>query len=328
MTRVALRCDAGRQVGVGHLARCVALAEELRSRSVEVELFGDLGGVTWAHDQLTSRDLPLRPAPDDLSRVGADAVVLDGYHLAAGTGAGLRRAGVRVLSIVDGPFGDQEADLVLDQNLGSELLPPPATGRFLAGVRYCLLRDDVRRRRPAAPVVREAPVPRVLCFFGGTDAYGAAPAVLPHLIATGLPFDATVVAAGAATAQRLQALALRPGQSLRVVGPLDDLAAEVVASDLVVSAAGTSTWELCCLGAPTALLAVTDNQEIGYLRTLQLGVAAGLGRLGDLAEATPALTELLGSASRRRELATTAWSAVDGRGRERVADALLDGIGG
>ena len=31
-------------------------------------------------------------------------------------------------------------------------------------------------------------------------------------------------------------------------------------SDLVITAAGTTVWEICCLGVPSVLVAVEDNQ--------------------------------------------------------------------
>ena len=50
------------------------------------------------------------------------------------------------------------------------------------------------------------------------------------------------------------------GQSITLVPPVADLPRLIVEADLVISAAGTSTWDLLCLGAPPALLWVVDNQ--------------------------------------------------------------------
>jgi len=338
MTRVGIRCDAGPRLGVGHVARCVALAQELSTRGVAVEVLGDLGGVAWAEAQLRAGGWPVRSAPGSpeahvvaARTLGLDAMVLDGYHLAPGTGTALRSAGVTVLALEDGGFGDQEADLVLDQNLGAEDGSLPSHGERLAGLRFALLRDDVRRLRPARPPQpRVVEAPSVLCVFGGTDAFEAGPTIVPLLLATGLPLRATVVAPRPHVAEALRALALGPGQQLAVVGPLDDLAARAVDVDLVVSAAGTSTWELCSLGAAAALVAVTENQQEGHDRATRRGLAAGLGGLTDLrrsetsrALAVEVLRGLLTDPGARGALSHTAWGAVDGQGRSRVVNTLL-----
>ena len=63
----------------------------------------------------------------------------------------LRARGLPVLALSDGDFGaDQRATMYLDQNLGAVRsgAPDPAV-LMLSGLRHVLLRDAVRRRRPA-----------------------------------------------------------------------------------------------------------------------------------------------------------------------------------
>ncbi|MFG1951436.1 PseG/SpsG family protein [Micromonospora sp. NPDC048830] len=342
--RVGVRCDAGPTRGVGHLVRCLALAEEFLARGARVEFFGRVEGVAWAARQLADRGVPLHPGPErpeDLvaaaRRHGLDVMVLDSYELdPAGAGA-LRAAGVVTLAVVDGDTRGQDADVYLDQNLGAAHGPLP--GRLLAGTAYPLLRDSVLAARPAAPrPATAAGRPRVLAFFGGTDAFGAAPVLARVLLATGHPMDLTVVVGRPDVEAALAALAPGRGQAVRPVPPTDDLPALITAADLVVSAAGTSTWELCCLGAAAALVCVVDNQRESYHRVVAEGVAAGLGELPALAaaglagraaraEAARTLRALLESPRRRATLAERAWSTVDGRGRARVADEVLALVG-
>ena len=231
---------------MGHLIRCLALADELLARGAQVSLVGDLGGVGWVEEQVGERGLALVAAPAEADAVAAlaarlelDAMVLDGYDLDPRTGAALRAVGVTVLSISDGPFGaQQEADLVLDQNLGATA-DPARGGTVLAGLDYVLFRDQVLRHRrpPGAPVPISSP-PRVLTVFGGTDAYAAGPVVVPLLLATGRPVHVLAVAARPEIAERLGALVTGPGQTVEVLPPVPDLAALAVTCDLAVTAAG------------------------------------------------------------------------------------------
>ncbi|MGR6923989.1 PseG/SpsG family protein [[Actinomadura] parvosata] len=316
--RVGFRCDAGVKSGVGHLVRCVALAEELCARGVGVVFLGEVCGSAWARAQLTERGLPLVPAPREPARLAAlacelrlDAVVLDSYDLPAETGAVLRDARFAVLALMDGDPLGQEADLYLDQNLGAERRPFPLPARRLAGARYALLRDSVRGRTRAAPG-NGAP-PNVLCFFGGTDSGGVAPAWARALNATGRPFLGTVVSPSPFEA----------GGPITVIPPTDRLPELMAAADLVVTAAGSAIWELLHLGVPTALTWVADNQRIGYDELVGRGAAAGLGRAPSEPAATGTLARLLADPAAREELGRRGSGLVDGRGRERVADALL-----
>ncbi|MCA1655425.1 MAG: bifunctional UDP-2,4-diacetamido-2,4,6-trideoxy-beta-L-altropyranose hydrolase/GNAT family N-acetyltransferase, partial [Pseudonocardiaceae bacterium] len=98
------------------------------------------------------------------------------------------------------------------------------------------------------------------------------------------------------------------------------LPALFAAADLVVSAAGVTLLELCCIGVPVALTQVADNQAAGYAAAVAQGLAAGLGT--DPREHTEVLRALLVDPARRQAMADTAKATVDGRGADRVLDAM------
>ncbi|MFD7153829.1 PseG/SpsG family protein [Kribbella sp. NPDC059898] len=337
MERVGVRCDVGPARGIGHVMRCLALAEEVRRRGAEVVFVCDAPTVPWAAAQIAARGIDVYPAVweakehvEVFRRLGLDAVVFDSYDLDAAVYRAVRASGLPTLAIVDGDFRGAEADVLVDQNLAAELDRPalPPDTRRLAGLPYVMIRDEILAHRPdTAPADRQHGVPKVFAFFGGTDAFGAGPYVARALAATGLPFEATVVAPGPDLAARIGEVQLQPHQELHVIGPTDQLAARVREADLTISASGTSTWELLCLGATAGLVCVVDNQVMGYERAVDTQAAAGLGLLSalqeDPASADQTLKRLLTDPVERGRLARAGWELVDGRGRERVADALL-----
>lgn len=350
--RVAIRCDAGPQTGVGHLMRCLALSEELRARGHGVVFFGEVVAVPWAEQLVAQTSVPWRPAPTDATALvaamigaGCTAAVLDGYDLPVNTGRTLRDREIRVLSLLDGTFGaGQDADVYLDQNLfddaSAATVAPDRV--FLQGLDHTLLRDQVRQHRP---VERQDPssttgggtsVPRVLAVFGGTDPAGAASLVAALVLATGCPVSLEVVAADDQSAAALEAVARTagPGQSLTVLPPTSDLTGLALGAELVVSAAGSATWELLAVGLPTALVCVADNQLPAYQRAVAEGLVVGLGTVSELREHASArdravqvlrhdLADHAGRWTRRQR----GLDRIDGRGRERVVDAFLGARG-
>ncbi len=320
--------------------RNVALAEELVARGAEPVFFADTPSVPWAHEQVVSRGFAVEAPPegvgghvDRFTRGALDAVVFDSYRLPEEVYVAVRGAGLPTMAIVDGDLRGAQADLLLDQNIGSERDEPvlPEGSVRLAGLSYALVRDEVLARRPnGPPAVRDVATPRVLAVFGGTDAFGAGPTAVRALAASGRPFEATAVAPTEQLRAQISSVQLSPGQSVRVIDPTDRLAELVRGADLVVSAAGSSTWELLTLGACAALVCVAENQATGYRRLVEAGLVLGLGSLGELRElhaggtgAATGLGELLSDPQRRETLATEAWSSVDGQGRVRVVDELL-----
>jgi spore coat polysaccharide biosynthesis predicted glycosyltransferase SpsG len=327
-------------MGVGHVMRCVSLAEGLLAAGYAPYLIGDLGGIGLVERRVRDAGLPLRPAPADpvellaaLRADGAAAVVLDGYHLEPHTAKVLVEAGMPTAALCDSPEDLPPAPLIVNQNFGAEETMPELPGqRILAGVRYSLLADRVRDRRPSTVPAATGAAADVLVVLGGTDAAGAGPLATELLLRTGRPLHVTTIAPRPASAEAVRALAPGDGQRVTVLGAVDDLAALAAASDLVVSAAGTSVWELCCLGVPAALLCVADNQEPAYRRLVAEGVTGGLGLLAairaDPAAAVAELAGLIDGPERRTALARTAHALVDGDGRTRVVAALTELLDG
>lgn len=338
---VLLRADATPDVGVGHAMRLLALAQELRSRDVDVHLAGHLE-IPWVATAYEAAGVMLHPTPQgpaDLvtltDELDARAIVLDGYDLPPALGRALRAHGVPVVAFVDDTFGaSQDADLYVDQNPGTTPRPVTPGQQALAGAPFTLFRDDVLAARraptPGAAGLGTGHEPiDVLAVFGGTDPLGAAPVVVPLILATGLPVHLTVVSGDDTWAEALRR-ELAPDQRLDVVGPVTDLARRAAASDLVVTASGSTVWELLCVGAPLAVVCVIDNQTPGYEMVLRDDLAAGLGHLEALrhdtdarTRAVVALREALVDPDARAARVHRGQALLDGAGRARVADAVL-----
>ncbi|MEI7055133.1 spore coat protein [Nocardioides sp. CCNWLW239] len=333
--RVAMVCDAGPDVGIGHVMRCLALGEELVARGVRVVMVADLDRVPWAAEQVRRRGIEIVfPGPEDVREVlvGLDpsSVVVDSYLLPASVYADLRDRWP-LLALTDGDPGGRVADLYLDQNLGAEASAwtLPEGSRHLGGLDYAQQRRDIVRQRPSRPktAADEHTPLRVLAFFGGTDAFGVAPRVARLVARTGVAVELTVIAATPELAEATHGIEPAPGQVVQVIGPTDTLAELVADADVVLSAAGTSAWELFCLGAAVGFVCVADNQADAYARMDADGLALGIATLAELdadpGRAVTRLEALLGDVRLRERLRAACWTTVDGRGPARVADALL-----
>jgi spore coat polysaccharide biosynthesis predicted glycosyltransferase SpsG len=350
--RVLIGCDGGGPLGVGHVMRSLALAEAAVSAGHSVVVAGHFGGsflrrqlaaapVEVARLPVRMADADLQPFADLVGSLRPELVHVDSYEtppqlaqVVASTGVGA------VLSnLEDGAFGRRPADVVIDPTFGAELSARPEDGTswLLRGSRYTPVRRRVieaaRRGSPGqadGPGDETGPAPAakasrsVLVVMGGTDPVGLAPSAVRLLARTGLALEVTVIAVGE-NAARARSAAHGSRLSLTVLAPVDDLAAMMSAQDLVISAAGTSVWELCCLGVPAAVVWAVDNQREGYGRVVAAGAAVGLGgpELGRPAAskeelAVDLLTAVLTDSTVRDDLARAGRRVVDGLGAWRV----------
>ncbi|WP_226361406.1 bifunctional UDP-2,4-diacetamido-2,4,6-trideoxy-beta-L-altropyranose hydrolase/GNAT family N-acetyltransferase [Pseudonocardia sp. ICBG1142] len=337
--RLLLRCDAGPSTGVGHAVRCAAVAEAALLSGHEVFWSGRLDGLRWLWSGLVREPGPVLPPADTAGGLAAlarehriDAVHVDHYLLGDDLRPALNDAGVVLSTVEDFATGRRPGDVVVDPNMGAEDHPRPDDGSpvLLRGPGYAPLRLTVRRARTRRALrAADAPgtgPPRVLVVMGGTDAAGLLPRAVAALAAADVPAEVDVVVPGG---RPLDLPADGPA-TFRAVPPLPDLPAAMAEADLVVSAAGTTVWELCCVGVPMALVRAADNQTEGYRTVVDAGAAAGLGGTADLADpaaAAAVLHALLTRPGDRAALADRAATVVDGEGAGRVVDAVATAVG-
>jgi RimJ/RimL family protein N-acetyltransferase len=116
------------------------------------------------------------------------------------------------------------------------------------------------------------------------------------------------------------AISATPVPGVEVIPPTPSLPSLLASADLVVSAAGVTLLELCCIGVPAALVRIADNQKAGYEAAVAQGLAAGLG--ADPRDHIAELRALLLHPEQRKAMADKAKATVDGRGADRVLNAI------
>lgn len=328
--RAVFRFDAAPELGAGHAYRCLTLAESL------TRLGWDCTGI--ANREAADTVPALRDHPALKLRIGghadaqpADLLVVDHYGLEAGWEAGCRSWAKSVLVIDDLADRRHDCDLLLDQTFGREAADyaglVPDRCRVLAGSGYTLLRPAFARAR-AASLARRGETPelrRILVSLGATDPDNHSLIALQGIAESGLPVAVDVVLGSAAphlAAVRRQIAGMPQSVRLHLdIGNMEEL---MGAADLAIGAAGTSTWERCCLGLPSLLMVIADNQR----QIAEAVSAAGAARLlagprDSLAgQVAAALRDLAGDPDALRGLSARAAEICDGRGCDRLGLAL------
>lgn len=361
---IAFRTDASIEIGTGHVMRCLTLADVLAGRGVAChflsrELEGNLCdriaarghsvhrlaapqgvaatdqngpphgswlAVSWQEDVAESRSF--------LSTLRPDWLVLDHYALDAKWQSAVLPPECRLLVIDDLADRPHVADIVLDQNLGRKAEDyeglVPSTCHRLIGPGYALLRPEFAAARERSLARRgAAQLRRIMVSMGGIDRDNATGAVLDALATTDLPngVEVTVILGG--NAPWLEAVRAKADASpfpCRFLVDRQDMAELLVETDLAIGAAGSSSWERCCLGVPTILLVLADNQvSIGQALA---GEKAALlvGKVSDesaFAAIPAAVTSARGSLG---IMSSNAAACCDGSGTSSVADRLASDL--
>ena len=336
--RVAIRVDAGPDLGLGHALRMQSLAAALRQRGAAVDVLGRglgttaVAGAPWTVRPLDGADGPLGGEVADAAAVcdllGAsapDVVIVDHYGLGEDWERSVaeRFPQARVVAVDDLPGRRHAVDLLIDPNLGP-LGPAAAVGssvRMVAGTAYAPLGAEYRA--PVASCASSGSPRRVLVSLGGGRSgciVGLVAALAAEVGLRDIALD-VVVPDDAERAEVARILADRTGAVVH--GRVPSLRPLLERADLVVGAGGTSAWQRLRLGLPTVMVALADNQR----RTGEALRGFGLARWheddADPAGIAATVAEALEDRALRERAEHHGPLLVDGRGAERIAFALL-----
>lgn len=282
-------------------------------------------GASWEDDAAQTSDAMGDTSPDWL--------VVDHYSLDYRWERALQASCENLLVIDDLADRTHDCDVLVDQNLGRVQssysgLDPSGT-RVLAGPRFALLRPEFAALRDFSLRRREAPaLERIMVSMGGVDMDDATGEVLKEL--SGAPLSqgthiSVVMGASAPWLRSVRARAASMPWPTEVHVAAENMARLMAASDLAIGAAGTTSWERCCLGLPSLVAILADNQAAGSQALEASGCAVPIGRPGSLG---PGLLSALATVSVPDRLVTMSLASrdiTDGLGTQRVAAELAGG---
>ncbi len=313
--------------------RCLTLAEALADRGINARILARPGSrdVIAGYDR-GSIEIVEHPEADDpvtiraMEPAGCGLFVLDSYRLGAHLLAALDGWATKRMMLDDHPGRRIVADVLLDPTLGREpqdyaTWASPGCDMLL-GPDFALLRPEFAQTRYACLTERqERPaLERIVIALGGTAHDEVLRCVLQGCGASQLAVELHVVTAGATQ------LPATVGNARVVVHKTTPAIHELMRMcDLAIGAGGGSSWERCCLGLPTLLVELADNQADNSTTLAAAGAAIGLGPAAAL---TPDLVarQLLAVATdndRRKDMERHAALLCDGLGARRVVSALV-----
>ncbi len=344
---------------MGHVMRCLALADVLRLRGTDCAFVcryhaGHLGDLIQQRGYqvhmlspskrqvLNTYDHPAHLAwlgadwevdaaeTAAIAQAGVDLLVVDHYALDSRWERALRPRCKRILVIDDLADREHECDFLLDQNLISDMQQRysgkvPANCALMLGPNYALLQPQYAQLSERLPL-REGKVRRVLIYFGGADASNlTGMAVSACLALAKHHFQVDVVANSKGLHIEALRKQIRGHEHIVLHENLPSLAALMARADLAIGAAGVTSWERCCLGLPSFVITLAENQKPiadelnrqGFIEWLGHKDKVSARRL--IAALKPLLADGIDAAWSKQ-----CYALVDGKGANRVGELLCD----
>lgn len=346
-----IRADTGAAIGTGYIMRALALAQAWKRSG---------GDVTFACGQLPrslikqieSENFNFHQVKNDNCDIGdaqeafeiasnpqADWIVLAGARFDEAYQATLSNSQAKLLVVDD--FGDashRHADLVLNQNLNVDTNQHAKSdhNKVLSGHKYVLLGNEFENSEPKR-IVAEAR--RILVTFGSLDPDNwtlKSLQVLSDLNRKRLVVDCVVGACYPHLAE-LEIFKKTANMSLRIHRNVDRMSSLLSRTDLAITAADITCYELARSGVPSIVRAINQNQAVVSQTMSDLGVVISIDKEinhdtslriqpgSDDSRLRSAIRSLINDADRRQTMSDRGRHLVDGMGADRIARRMMAG---
>jgi len=286
---ISFRADASIYIGSGHIMRCLVLAKILSNKGHNVDFVtrpqkGDFvdhieqQNIKVIELQRTSKTITpiasndykawlqttwLEDANDFIEKTkSTDLVIIDHYGIDKNWEKYVSQALKCRVFVIDDLIREHYADIILDQTFGrktSEYVTTKKTN-ILAGSKYSILAPQYSELRIQAEKKKSRNSKcKVLVTMGAIDTPNVTLKVL-NILSTIQNVNVTVLLSPRAPHYDSVVSFCKNNYLITHIDFSENVAKLMLEHDIAVGAPGSTSWERACLGLPSIIIPIADNQ--------------------------------------------------------------------
>jgi UDP-2,4-diacetamido-2,4,6-trideoxy-beta-L-altropyranose hydrolase len=191
----------------------------------------------------------------------------------------------------------------------------------LLGPKFALLRPEFKNARKK--LKRKHKLRRILVSFGGSDPTNQTSKVLRAIMFLDSRYEIDVVVGNSNPYRRSIKHLCSSIPSVSFHYHVNDVAKFMANADLAVGGGGSMTWERCCLGLPTIVAILSENQRLLTEEVAKIGCVINLGQASYLntEDYTNAIKRI--NLKMLQKMSKRCLFLVDGNGTRRVTSKIF-----
>ena len=361
---ILFRADANSSIGMGHIMRCLSIADAISSITSEPTIVSGKNSIKFVladdgvaklikdrgyepivlHTDYKAMDSEIPVWEELADSIDADLIIVDSYFVTDHYLSWLKE-NIGFLAYIDDVLSfPYPADILVNYNAYAnlrdyqELYQGRKAPEFLLGVEYAPLRSMFQNIPPRE---QREEVKDVLLSTGGSDELHIALEFVKYLCDHPSSFIYHILL-GAMNPDKPAIREIADKMPNVVIHEnVADMKSLICSMDLVISAAGSTLYEICACGTPLITFSTADNQIPGATAFSTLGLAINIGDLRDPSSIIPgavmsgtlasnaiekliiAMRKLAADKPARVAMSKSEQGMIDARGAERLAKELV-----
>lgn len=281
--KIAIRADGSGIIGMGHIMRCMAIAKEIISRNIDVIFICKYFEV--ANNILKNNNIKyINIVSDSLSNEleemkcivlenNIDYLITDSYFFDEHYLVEMKKCVKVLISIDDNKLYNYPSDIVINGNIYAEDLDYlNIKSKLLLGTNYCILRDEFKGDDNYC--VRKN-VKKILITMGGSDINNFTDYILEAISDIDLRIY-VIIGPGFRNIDNLKVKYEKHSNINFIFNP-KSMKQFMLRTDIVISASGSTIYELSSIGVPTIIISQAENQLMAAKKVAKYSMMIDLG---------------------------------------------------
>lgn len=329
---IYIRVDANSEIGMGHMMRCLSIADALVAGEEKVMFL--IAG-SEAADVLEQRGMPYIVLNTDYKSMMSECPILEGiltenvkilvdsYQVSNEYFEFLSGYG-QVIYMDDVNAFEYSVDCIINGNIYGQQIDYTSKG-MLRGCKYAPLRKEFKEAR------KHREPQNILITTGGSDPFKLTEQIVQSILEDDvLKKEQYDVVCGKFNDSYEYLCSIQEQYSnFHIHKDVKEMWKLMQTAKIAVTAGGTTMTELSCMGVPIVGFSFVDNQERitktffeeGYAHYGANYLTCGEKMFGEICQA---LRELLENSALCEEYSTKLMQLVDGYGCERIAEQIIN----
>ena len=353
MKGVAFRADGNKNIGMGHIMRCISLANEFRKSGVKVYFFSKFQAGIQRIQEEKFEVIELTNNREEQSEgvnygevselkqevtemlefnlpTEIDILFIDSYNVSAEYFDALKQTFKKLAYVDDVNKFIYPVDLLLNCNIIGEYMiyEKYSEGEvILLGTKYNLLREEFKGQ-PKKEIKKQ--VEKIMVTAGGSDPYDLSSKMVNMLLKDGelgkLQIH-VVIAPAFKNVQQLEEIA-RKNANVLLHENVKSMSELMKNSDIAIAAGGSTLNELCACGTPALGYTVSYVHEDTVNKLAEQGYIGNLGWYNKFNQQDFCnnIKGLCNNYQARKEMSGKMQKLIDGLGAKRVTEVVLNSL--
>ena len=336
---VVIRADNGPGIGLGHFTRSTSLANEFAKQRHNVflvtsknSIINNLAKKTYEKiiyiENEWNIDCEEPIIKDFLNEKPIDIFLVDTYEASQNYYKTVSKYSKLLVTFDDVKNPNLYFDVLINGNIYAETIDYEVYSKealLLLGPKHLVLRPEFST---AKTINLKQKVKNILVTFGGSDPLNFTAVILKAIRKDlsgykSLEFN-VIIGPGFKNLEEIEKIC-RGSNVFKLINNPEDMLKIMKKADIAISAAGSTTYELACLGIPSIIFVAADNQKLLAEEMGNKGFAINGGEIKEFNQKSflDSLNELINNHSIRKTIHKKAIKTFSANGANRCVNEII-----